>query len=252
VPGRRRSLADAESRGQQLARQVGRDIREARLAAGVSQTDVARAAAISQSRISRIERGIGRGATLVELSRVASLVGLKLWIQCFPVFDRLRDEAQVRLLDRFSSRFAPIVVWRTEAPMPIPGDLRAVDGLATIPGCRVAVEAWMRLSDLQAQARAAELKRRDLGADRLVILLADTPHNRRMLRASEVAIRHSFPLGTRAIMAALADGRDPGGDGVVLVRVPPAQGKPADHIHAVADSKVEGAPSPATPQSVGA
>jgi transcriptional regulator with XRE-family HTH domain len=252
VPGRRRSLADAESRGQQLARQVGREIREARLAAGVSQADMARAAAISQSRISRIERSIGRGATLVELSRVASLVGLKLWIQCFPALDRIRDAAQLRLLDEFCRRFAPIVVWRTEVPMPMRGDLRAVDGVATMAGCRVAVEAWMRLSDLQAQSRAAELKRRDLGADRLVILLADTPHNRRMLRASERAIRHSFPLGTRAIMSALADGRDPGADGVVLLRVPPTPTKPADHIHAVADSKVEGAPSPATPESANA
>jgi transcriptional regulator with XRE-family HTH domain len=249
VPGRRRSLSDAELRGEQLTRQVGREIREARLAAGVSQGDLARAAAISQSRISRIERSVGRDATLVELSRVASFVGLKLWIKCFPALDGMRDAAQLRLLDGFSKRLAPRVSWRTEVPMPMPGDLRAVDGLATMPGCRIVVEAWMRLSDLQAQTRAAELKRRDLRADRLVILLADTPHNRRMLRASERAIRQSFPLGTRAILSAMADGRDPGADGVVLLRVPPRPGKPADQIHAVADSKVEGAPFPATPQS---
>lgn len=222
VRGRRRTLSDAELRGHKLARQVGREIREARLASGLSQRDVARAAAISQSRISRIERSSGRGATLVELSRVASLVGLKRWAQCLPAVDGVRDTAQLRLLEAFSSRFSPIVTWRTEVPMPLRGDLRAVDGLATMPGCRIAVEAWMRLSDLQAQVRAAELKRRDLGADRLVILLADTPHNRRMVRASGRTLQQSFPLGTRAIMTALADGRDPGSDGIVLLRLPPA------------------------------
>lgn len=221
VPGRRRTLSDAESRGHKLARQVGREIREARLARGLSQREVARAAAISQSRISRIERSSGRGATLVELSRIAGLVGLKLWVQCFPAVDGLRDTAQLRLLEAFSTRFSPIVTWRTEVPMPMRGDLRAVDGLATVPGCRIAVEAWMRLSDLQAQARAAELKRRDLRADRLVVLLADTPHNRQMVRASGRALQQSFPLGTRAIMTALADGGDPGGDGIVLLRLPP-------------------------------
>jgi uncharacterized protein YgbK (DUF1537 family) len=128
--------------------------------------------------------------------------------------------------------------------MPLPGDLRAADGLATLPGCRIAVEAWMRLSDLQAQARAAELKRRDLSADRLVILIADTPHNRRMVRAAERVIRQSFPLGTRAIMTALAAGRDPGGDGIVVIRLPPPKND------AAAASKVEGVLRPATPQSL--
>jgi hypothetical protein len=136
--------------------------------------------------------------------------------------------------------------------MPIPGDLRAVDGLATMPGCRVAVEAWMRLSDLQAQSRAAELKRRDIGADRLVILLADTPHNRRMLRGWERALDTSFPLRTRAIMSALSAGRDPGGDGIVVLRVPPdTVSKVAPQVTAEIDSKaasnVAGARRPATP-----
>lgn len=226
MSGRQRITSDAVARGKELARKIGREIREARLAAGLSQADVARASTGSQSRISRLERCAGRPPTVVELSVVASVVGLKLVVQSFPVLDRLRDGPQIRLLAAMGARLPRRIPWRIEVPMPGRGDLRALDGLIALPGCRVAVEAWTRLADAQAQIRAAELKRRDVGAERLVILLADTPHNRAALEASEQAVRSSFPLRTREIMSALGDGRDPGGDGIAFLTPLSSRTKP--------------------------
>jgi transcriptional regulator with XRE-family HTH domain len=198
---------------------MGREIRQARLAAGLSQADVARASARSQPRISRIERGIGRSASLVELCAVASVIGLKLVVQTFPVLDRLRDAGQLRLLAALETQIPQGAGWCTEVPMPARGDLRALDALISFPECRIAVEAWTRLGDIQAQVRSAELKRRDIGADRLVILLADSRHNREALRAAEPMLREQFPRRTRAVMAALSRRRDPGGDGLVILRL---------------------------------
>jgi transcriptional regulator with XRE-family HTH domain len=226
MSGRQRITSDAVARGQGLARKIGQEIREARLAAGLSQADVARASTGSQSRISRLERCAGRPPTVVELSVVASVVGLKLVVQSFPVLDRLRDGPQIRLLGAMGARLPRGVPWRTEVPMPGRGDLRALDGLIALPGCRVAVEAWTRLSDAQAQIRAAELKRRDVGAERLVILLADTPHNRAAVEASEPVLRTSFPLRTREIMSALSHGRDPGGDGIAFLTLVSRRSQP--------------------------
>src|SRR5437762_5318688 len=101
--------------------------------------------------------------------------------------------------------------------MPITGDLRAVDARLTLDGCTIAVEAFTRLADFQAQSRASLLKKRDLSATRLVLLVAATHANRRALREAAGIVNASFPLGTRAILRALAAGRDPGADGVVLI-----------------------------------
>ena len=102
--------------------------------------------------------------------------------------------------------------------MPKPGDLRAADQVSTIPGCRVMVEAYRRFSDYQAQTRSARLKQQEIGAERLLILLEDTRTNRDALSAGGSEVRRSFPVPPRAMLAALGAGRDPGGDGIILLR----------------------------------
>ena len=101
--------------------------------------------------------------------------------------------------------------------MPIAGDFRAADARATVPGCSLMFELWTRLSDYQAQTRAALLKRRDLRAGRLILVLLGSTANRRALREAGDAPRGSFPLETRAVLGALAEGRDPGANGIVLL-----------------------------------
>ena len=74
-----------------------------------------------------------------------------------------------------------------------------------------------RLADLQAQVRAAQLKARDIGATRLVIVATGTHANRRALADARPSLVQSFELDTRAVVAALAAGRDPGRDAFILL-----------------------------------
>ena len=101
--------------------------------------------------------------------------------------------------------------------MPRPGDLRSGDCVIATPACRVLVEAFTRLSDWQAQTAAAARKKRDLPAERLVLLVAATHANRRAAGEAAAVSDGSFPLGTKATLAALADGRDPGADAIVFL-----------------------------------
>jgi anaerobic glycerol-3-phosphate dehydrogenase len=101
--------------------------------------------------------------------------------------------------------------------MPIARDLRSTDCRITIEACSIAVEAITRLADFQAQTRAATLKKRDLAADRLILLVAATHANRHALAEASGAIGDSFPLGSRAALHALSQGHDPGADAIVLV-----------------------------------
>ena len=73
------------------------------------------------------------------------------------------------------------------------------------------VEAETHLGDFQAVERRIGAKARDLGADRVVLLLADTRHNRTMLNTIP-AIRQRFPVDQRAWFRAIANSEDPGGD----------------------------------------
>jgi hypothetical protein len=78
------------------------------------------------------------------------------------------------------------------------------------------VEAETRLDDLQALERRVRIKQRDMGVRRVILLVADTRHNRAVL-AAHPSLVEDFPISTRACLAALRDGRDPGGDAIVLL-----------------------------------
>ena len=59
-------------------------------------------------------------------------------------------------------------------------------------------------------------KQRDLGAKRAILLVADTRHNREVIRQVP-DLRREFPISTRACLAALGRGEDPGGDCLVIL-----------------------------------
>lgn len=172
----------------------------------------------SKSKISRIERGLSPRVSLAAITAFAAVVGLRPYVKLFPVGPALRDVGQVELLAALNARMHPSWHSEHEVPMPKLGDLRAADQVSSTPGCRVMVEAYRRFSDYQAQSRAARVKQRDLGAERLVLLLEDTRTNRAALAAAGLEPRRSFPVAQRAMLASLAAGRDPGGDGIVVLR----------------------------------
>jgi len=143
--------------------ELGAELREARLAAGLRQSDVARALGVSHTQVWRVEAARNSGARLRDLIHQARALGLALSLRVYPVGDRLRDQAQLALIRRLVSRIS--ATWRVslEAPVAGPGDLRAFDVLLTGPSGQVAVEAITRLRDVQAQVRAVRLKQRDAG-----------------------------------------------------------------------------------------
>ena len=102
--------------------------------------------------------------------------------------------------------------------MPISGDLRAFDLVLRRGKLSVAHEFISRLSNVQAQVRPLLQKQRDAGADCLVLVVRDTNENRRAVRAAGAALGDLFPLGTRAVLAAIRDVQGPAANGLVFWR----------------------------------
>jgi transcriptional regulator with XRE-family HTH domain len=217
MANRVRRIDEARIAGRRLQVYLGAELREARLGRGLRQIEVARATSVSPSHISRVEHGLLRDLALADAARHGAAVGLRLHARFFPIGGGLRDAAQLDLLRRFRARIGDAWSWQLEAPLNVPGDMRAFDLLLTGAGGSVAVEAITRLRDAQAQLREATRKQRDGQVPRLVILVSATPHNRNALGSAGDVLATSFPLTTRATLAALADGEDPGENGLVLL-----------------------------------
>lgn len=221
---RTRPIDQATHAGHRLLLEVGDELREARLRAGLRQVDVAAALGTSHTTISNIERGRSRTVPILAIARHGAAVGLRLHARLYPAGPPIRDQAQVALLDRFRKRISAEWNVRLEAPLPGDRDQRAWDmliwrpgGAHGTPGVSIGVEAITRMRDVQAQVRAAHLKQRDAGVARLVLLVAATHANRRALAAAEPVLRSDFTAGTRFTVAALAAGSDPGADSLVLL-----------------------------------
>ena len=199
-----------------MARSVACELLEARLAAGVSQMQVARAAGLAQSRISRTERAAVPHARLDELSRQCAVLGLKLTLRAYPEGVPVRDAAQLRLLLRLRAVVSERFGWRSEVPVAGQGDLRAWDVVLEGPGL-LAIDAETRLRDIQALQRRLELKWRDGGMPRLVLVVAATHHNRAVLREHGASLASTLPLDPRRTLAALRAGQVPPENGIMLL-----------------------------------
>jgi transcriptional regulator with XRE-family HTH domain len=192
---------------------LGGELRTARRSTGLSLEDVARACGVSRSQVDRIEQGAVEAPSLDSVTCIAGVVGLDLVVRTYPRGDPLRDAGHARLLDRLRRQLHPSLRFRTEVPLPIAGDLRAWDAVIGGDGWQLPVEAETVLTDGQAIERKLALKMRDGGFDHVVLLLADTRRN----RTAAPGVQRTMPLDTRAVLAALRDGRDPGASGLVIL-----------------------------------
>jgi hypothetical protein len=111
---------------------------------------------------------------------------------------------------------APTIQCKREWPISTARDRRAVDLVLSGLPRSVGVEAETVLEDLQALERDVNLKQRDAGLAVMLLLVRGSARNRMILRDA-VALRGSFPLHTRRVLAALGAGRDPGGNGIVIL-----------------------------------
>lgn len=212
-----RVLDNARLRARTVRHQTGDEIRRARLAAGLPLRAVSGAVGRSPSWLSRVERGSLAGVSLEDLIVVGAAAGLKLWIGSYPGHRAILDVPQLELLRRFRQRVGERWAWEFEVVVPTAGDQRAADAVIRRGPMSVVIEAFTRFTDAQAQLRSVHVKARDLGIGRIVVVASATNANRRALAAATDVLAASYPLSTRQTLAALAAGRDPGANGLVLV-----------------------------------
>lgn len=210
-----RVMATAKERSRQLLREIGRELRATRIARGLSQRAIALAVGVSQAQVSLIERGEYLTVTMLTLARFAAAVGLDLSVKAFPAGQPIRDKAHVELLARFKAAVGSAWTWAAEVPLPMAGDRRAWDRVMSGFGLVIAVEGETRPTDLQELGRRLALKKRDGGVDRLILVMPNSRWCRQLVELNELGA--AFPIAGRAALAALRDGRDPGGDAIVLV-----------------------------------
>jgi transcriptional regulator with XRE-family HTH domain len=177
---------------------------------------VAAASGVTQGSISRLEHARPPFPDIIEAARVAQIVGLDLSLRCYPAPRRLRDAAHVALIRRLLMRIASSIGRRLEAPI-APGNQRAWDVLLTVGDVRIGVIAETRIRDLQALLRREHQKQLDGGVDQLLLLVANTKHNRAALAEAGELLQAAFPLGTRAMLTRLSRGEVPTGNGVVII-----------------------------------
>jgi transcriptional regulator with XRE-family HTH domain len=195
---------------------VGEELRIARVSAGLSSRAVGGLVGISHTQVLRIERAQAPHVDIDTLARLAVVLGHDLALAIHPAGSPVRDAAHLALLDRLRTRVADALTWRTEVPMPIPGDARSADATIRGPRLDALVEAETRVHDIQALDRQIAGKQRDLGAVRVTLLLSDTRHHRELIRTTPW-LTERFPIGTRRALAALAHGDDPGADCLVVL-----------------------------------
>jgi transcriptional regulator with XRE-family HTH domain len=194
---------------------LGAELRTARRNSGLSQDEVAGRCHLSDSQVLRIERGTVAGPSLEAVACIAAVVGLDLVIRTYPGGDAIRDAGHWRLLERLRRQLHEDLVFRTEVPLPIAGDLRAWDAIIAGKGWQLPVEAETVLDDGQALERKLALKLRDGGFGHLILLVADTTRNRARIPA--IVAGGKLPLDGRSILRALREGRDPGASGLLIL-----------------------------------
>lgn len=213
---RTRPIDEARRRSIRTAHELGDELRAARHVAGLTQRRVAALIRSSQPEVSRRERGHRASIRLDRLITHGAAVGMRVSVKLWPVGGAIRDVAQARYIAAFVARIGRPWTVTLEAPVPIAGDLRAIDVQLRSSQGTIAVEVITRLADLQAQLRAAQLKARDARVTRLVIVVAGTHANRTAVAASRATIVPAYDLDARQVLRDLAAGRIPHRDALIL------------------------------------
>jgi transcriptional regulator with XRE-family HTH domain len=210
------------SRARYLASTFGRELRIARMNAGLSQSEMASLARMTQQQASLVERGIG-DASLQARCRLAAACGHELGWRLYPVATvRLRDSGQMALAQVITA--AAHARWRARLEVPIAiGEARAADLLLTSPREVIHVEIERALVDFQAQLRSAQLKRDALAAReerpiRLVIAVPDTRATKARLAPFATLIGQTLPASSSDIWQAIRTGELLENDGILFVR----------------------------------
>lgn len=208
-------------RAQRYARRgllaLGEELRGVRLRLSMSLRELHTLTGVSPAALSRIERRLAPHVAYETLVQVAAAVGLDVPLRAFPNGMGPRDAAQLALLGRLRSLLPPTVRVRSEVTLGIPGDLRAWDVVLEARGWTRPAELECRLGDVQALQRRIRIKCRDAGIADVLLVVADTRHNRHVVRVAADELAEMFPVRHRAALAALRAGQTPTGSAIVLL-----------------------------------
>ena len=197
--------------------EVGRELRGARLSAGLTLRAVADAVGASPSTILRMEGGDASALNVTTLARHAAAVGLRPRLKAYPEGAPIHDAGQVALIRDFRERY-PNLKLTLEVPVTDdPFDARAFDATTRLGSETCALEFLTRFRDTQGQLRPLLKKQSDAGIRRLIVVIRATRGNRRAVSAAIDIMKDTFPVGSRGVIRALAAGHDPGGNGIVLL-----------------------------------
>jgi hypothetical protein len=222
VPVRHRAAERGSRRGRDLLDTLLREAEEARVAAGLSYGALGRALRLSPAQVGRLLRRQADDVGLVRVAELLGAVGLDLSARAFPAGPPVRDAPSIALLDRFRQRLHALCVVRAEVPVVellTPGivDMRAWDLAVDGPGWTLRLDAETRLGDVQALLRRTALKQRDSAVDCVVLLLAETRHNRATAEAARAPLVAQFPVPPRLALARLGRGATPGGNALIFL-----------------------------------
>jgi DNA-binding XRE family transcriptional regulator len=200
---------------------MGREVRVARSAAGLTQARLAALAGVSQQSVSLIERG-DPAVSLEIRCRVIAATGHELGWRLYPVRSvGLRDSGQLALLQ-------PVVAaahqqFTKALEVPVGDGLRAADLVLGLPEELLHMEAERAIVDFQGQLRPAQLKRERLAEHesrpvRLILVLPDSSASQRRLAPYADLVAQTLPVPSAEIWRALRSGTPVGGDGILFVR----------------------------------
>jgi hypothetical protein len=104
---------------------------------------------------------------IAKLARLATACGLDLSLKLYPAGQPIRDRAHIALFERLRRAAGPAWTWRSEVPLPIPGDKRAWDRVMVGGGITIGVEAFPISGAVALKAFATG---RDPGGDALILI----------------------------------------------------------------------------------
>lgn len=208
-----RLRARGTDRAMRFLREFGGEALDARIRAAVSQDDLGRRLGWSGDKVGRIERARLTSLSIGDASELAAVLGLDLVARTFPNGTGLRDAGQARRLAGLLAHVGPRMTCRTDVPLPRqpgqPLELRAWDAMLYAEGMRTGLELEARLTDIQAMTRRHNLKQRDDPVDRFLLVIADTRHNRLVLREYGELFADLPRLRTANVVRSLEAGRHP-------------------------------------------
>ena len=230
-PRRPSRAVRAADHDREMLSAFGRNVRESRLQAALTQHDLAAAAGVSESALRRVERGASANVSIDTLQRIGYALDRPVTVQLARGIVEPVDaghlamqELVVRLVG--TAGFRP----RVELPSVRHGTWRSSD----VAAMRVAdhsllgIECWNTISDLGAGFRSSDRKRRDLdemaaatwgpGDHRIGIcwVIRATQANRELVARYPLLLASRFPGSSASWVQTLAEGAAPPiGDGLV-------------------------------------